>query len=98
MWISKARFVELVRAEERSELLRLRVNQLEGDLGHERHLRTGEPQRVAEFVTPRRKPRPEPTPDQQSLAQIEMGLKIFEHEDTNEDVPVQFDGVRVAIQ
>ena len=92
MWVAHGRFVELIRAEERCEMLRLRVNQLEGDLAHERHLRTGEPQRVAEFAAPRKK-KPEPTIDEQSIAQIESGLEIFQ----DPDELVTLAGARVAI-
>ena len=94
MWIAQGRFVELIRAEERGEMLRLRVNQLEGDLAHERHLRTGEPQRVAEFASPRKKPVAEQAIDEQSIAQIESGLEIFQDPD---ELGVAFAGARVAV-
>jgi len=101
MWLNRARYEVLIRAEERAEMLRLRVNQLEADLAHERHLNTGKPQRVVEFGNPlRTKPKREVTPEEQGIAQIEMGLEMFN--DLGDDQAKKFgvdftDDARVAI-
>lgn len=79
MWLSRSRYDTLIRAEERAEMLVIRVNQLEQELKHERYLRTGEPQRVTELRSPnRKKPERELTPEESAIAQIEQGLEIFE--------------------
>jgi hypothetical protein len=58
MWIKRTRYEELIRAEERAEMLRIRVNQLETEKAHEAFERTGVPQMVPVLATPNR-PRPE---------------------------------------
>lgn len=80
MWLSRTRYDELIRAEERAEMLRIRVNELTYELADERHQVTGRPQRVAQLANPRRTARPQPelTPEQQTIAQIEQGLEMFE--------------------
>lgn len=80
MWLSRKRYDDLVRAEERAELLRVMVNELKFELAGERHQTTGRPQRVAQLANPRRTARPqvEITPEQQTIAQIEQGLEMFE--------------------
>jgi hypothetical protein len=97
VWIARDRYEALIRADERAEMLRIRVNQLEGDLAHERHLRSGEPQRVATLMNPR--PKPEATTEEQSIAQIEMGLEIFEDagDVRAEKLGLNFEGSQVQL-
>lgn len=58
MWIKRSRYEELIRAEERSEMLRIRVNQLEQESAAAKFAATGIPQLATVLANPNKGPRP----------------------------------------
>ena len=52
MWVSRARYEALIKAEERAEWLRVRVNQLELQVADHAFQATGVPQRALEIGGP----------------------------------------------
>lgn len=83
MFIKRDRYDVLVRAEERAEMLRIRVNQLEQENAELRFAVTGRPQRAMHIEKPAASlalgtGKSNKTPGQQVLDSIEGGLEIFE--------------------
>jgi hypothetical protein len=83
MWVRRAKYDVLVRAEERAEMLRIRCNQLEQETAELRFAVTGRPQRALHIEKPVGSlalgtgAKNKKQPGEQVLDAIEQGLEIF---------------------
>jgi hypothetical protein len=82
MWINRERYEELVRAEERAEMLRIRVNQLEQENAELRFAVSGRPQRALHLDKPvgvgTSRGKRNKLPGEITIESIEQGLKLFD--------------------